>query len=110
MSVVVGLFGPLKVRRVFCSRNGDCGGVLFPEKSGESHLPVLWMYPTCSVSAESCRTLEYTIYTYNPITKIYKMMPLGPPMADNTFEIPDAPAVITVAEALDIDPTTVSFR
>ena len=38
------------------------------------------------------------------------MIPLGPPMADNIFEIPDAPAVITVAEALDIDPTTVSFR
>ena len=38
------------------------------------------------------------------------MIPLGPPMADNIFEIPDAPAVITVAVALDIDPTTVSSR
>ena len=38
------------------------------------------------------------------------MIPLGPPMADNIFEIPDAPVVMTVAEALDIDPTTVSFR
>ena len=110
LSVVVGLYGPLKVCRFFCSGNGDSGGVFFAEKSGEAHFLVLVFDPTFSVSAEFCRTLEYIIYTYNPITRIYKMIPLGPPIADKTFETPDAPAVMTVAVAFEIDPTTASSR
>ena len=38
------------------------------------------------------------------------MIPLGPPIADNTFDIPDVPAVITVAVAFEIDPTTASSK
>ena len=110
LSVVVGLYGPLKVFNVLCPRKGDSGGVLSAEKSGEALFFVFVFDPTFNVSAEFCRTLEYIMYTYNPITRIYKIIPLGPPIADKTFETPDVPAVITVAVALEIDPTTASSR
>ena len=66
--------------------------------------------PTFSVRVDPCRTLEYIIYTYRAITRIYKIIPLGPPIADSTLEMPEDPAVITVAVALDIDPTNASSR
>ena len=83
---------------------------MFAERLGEVHFSVCGLGPTFSVSADLLRTLEYIKYTYKPITKIYKMMPLGPPIADNTFDIPDVPAVITVAVAFEIDPTTASSK
>ena len=38
------------------------------------------------------------------------MIPLGPPMASSTLDIPVVPAVMTFAVALEIDPTTDSSR
>ena len=41
---------------------------------------------------------------------MYRTMPLGPPIASRTLDTPVVPAVITLAVAFEIDPTTDSSK